>query len=111
MENLKDLSQQQGESIFLVISHSQSTELDTHTHIHSLTHSHIFSHTQRGALETLIKRHFPTPSEGIKWSLFENDPTLPLNRRKRKRGKFIIHINFTYWYVHVIVYHTLHMYM
>lgn len=45
-----------------------------------------FVSTARGALETLIKRHFPTPSEGIKWSLFENDPTLPLNRRKRKRG-------------------------
>ena len=40
----------------------------------------------RGVLETLIRRHFPTPSSGIDWTLFENDPTLPDNCRKRKRG-------------------------
>ena len=42
----------------------------------------------RGVLETLIRRHFPTPSSdmaGINWSLIENDPTLPRSCRKRKR--------------------------
>lgn len=42
----------------------------------------------RGVLETLIQRHFPTPSSGINWNLFDSDPTLPENcRRSRKRGE------------------------
>ena len=45
-----------------------------------------FSLSLRGVLESLVKRHFPSPSTGINWSLFENDPTLPMNRKKRKRG-------------------------
>ena len=41
----------------------------------------------RGVLETLIKRHFPTPTTvGFDWNLFENDPTLPNSCRKRKRN-------------------------
>lgn len=40
----------------------------------------------RGVLETLIRRHFPTPSSGIDMRLFADDPTLPGNSRKRKRG-------------------------
>ena len=40
----------------------------------------------RGVLETLIRRHFPTPTSGIDMTLFADDPTLPGNRRKRKRG-------------------------
>ena len=40
----------------------------------------------RGVLETLIRRHFPTPTSGIDMTLFADDPTLPGNSRKRKRG-------------------------
>lgn len=47
----------------------------------------------RGVLETLIRRHFPSPTAepglaGIDWSLIDNDPTLPrscLRRRQRKK--------------------------
>ena len=42
----------------------------------------------RGVLETLVQRHFPTPSSGINWNLFDSDPTLPGScRRSRKRGE------------------------
>jgi len=40
----------------------------------------------RGVLETLIRRHFPTPSSGIDMRLFVDDHTFPGNSRKRKRG-------------------------
>ena len=40
----------------------------------------------RGVLESLIKRHFPASSRvGMDWSLFDSDPTLPTNCRKRKQ--------------------------
>ncbi|XP_065892542.1 protein strawberry notch homolog 1-like isoform X2 [Dysidea avara] len=45
-----------------------------------------FVSTVKGVLETLIRRHFPTPSSGIDMRLFADDPTLPGNSRKRKRG-------------------------
>lgn len=44
-------------------------------------------HLTRGVLETLIRRHFPMPTSGIDMTLFVDDPTLPGNSRKRKRGR------------------------
>ena len=46
----------------------------------------------RGVLETLIRRHFPTPSPepglaGIDWSLMDNDPTLPRSCRRKRRAR------------------------
>eukprot|EP00731_Ephydatia_muelleri_P023466 Em0015g1049a len=49
-----------------------------------------FVSTAKGVIETLMQRHFPVPTAseaGINWSLFDNDPTLPGNTRKRKRGE------------------------
>ena len=56
-------------------------------HVHVYVHVHcVFVSYCRGVLESLIKRHFPTPTDGNEWSVFENDSTLPRNCRKRKRG-------------------------
>lgn len=46
----------------------------------------------RGVLETLIRRHFPSPAAqpglaGIDWSLIDNDPTLPRSCRRRRQRK------------------------
>ena len=40
----------------------------------------------RGVLESLIKRHFPTPSVNSEWLLDEEGSNLSQNNRKRKRG-------------------------
>ncbi|XP_011404218.2 PREDICTED: protein strawberry notch homolog 1-like isoform X2 [Amphimedon queenslandica] len=49
-----------------------------------------FVSTAKGVLESLIKRHFPTPTDGNDWSVFENDSTLPRNCRKRKRDYAVV---------------------
>lgn len=56
------------------------------------SHLPLFPPSSRGVLETLIRRHFPSPAAepglaGIDWSLIDNDPTLPRSCRRRRQRK------------------------